>query len=146
MLDIIITTEKDTDTCTELYLKAFASDPWYEDNDLYEVQDYVKAFMSKNDRTLYALSLDGRIIALAFTNTVPCPGHPFLRIEDFCIDPDYIRLGLGSQFLALIEQEAKKNNCSCILLATVENSPSQSFYSRNGFAKLENSIYLYKEI
>lgn len=132
--------------CTELYLKAFASPPWYEDNDAGEVREYIRSFMNVADRKFFALSIDEKIIAIAFCNIVPCVGRPFMRIEDCCIDPAYIRLGLGSKFLGFMQEEAKKNGCNCILCATVKDSPAQFFYNKNGFSELENSIYLYKEI
>ena len=134
------------DICAELYLKCFASPPWYEDNDFDQVRDYIKSFMIGQDRNFYTLYLDGTVIAMAFCSIVPSVGNPFMRIEDYCIDPHYIRLGLSSRFMEYLISEAKSRNCNCILCATVRDSAPQSFYEKNGFRELENSIYMYREI
>ncbi len=133
--------------CADIYCKAFEAEPWNEYNDNNEIIKYITAFSNdiSNTKKVYILTEEDNILGIALCIRVPCVGNDFIRIEDFCINPDFTHKGYGSLFLTLIQEEALKENCNSIILATARNFPSHKFYEKNGFTELENSVYLYKE-
>lgn len=53
-------------------------------------------------------------------------------VRHFCIDPDYQRLGIGSQVLRHVIDEAWASG-EAVTLGVVKGSPARRFYERLGF-------------
>ena len=88
--------------------------------------------------------MGGEIAGVALGIVVPCTDAPFLRIEDFCIAPNWQQKGLGGAFLAWIQRQAASLGCDCALLATQPDAPAHRFYLNQGFREIPTA-YLYKD-
>ena len=57
-----------------------------------------------------------------------------IEIHDFYVEPFFKGLGIGTQLLERLIQEAKQQNFKCIYLWVIgENVEARKFYERNGF-------------
>jgi len=60
------------------------------------------------------------------------PAEAALFIRQFCIDPDYQRLGIGSLVMRQVIDEAWECGAA-VTLGVVKGSPARRFYERLGF-------------
>lgn len=65
-------------------------------------------------------------------------------IDQFCINKKFQGQGVGSKFIQLIESDIKKHGINTIILTTAKGFPSEKFYIKNGFKKLDKTICLAK--
>ena len=131
--------------CAEVYVSAYGAEPWNEVYEKSEVEKYISDYLGSKTKFCFAAAQNERIIGVALCIVVPSIDAPFLRIEDFCISAEEQGRGLGTEFIKLIAEEAKKLGCDSILLGTQKNYPSYKFYIKNGFSEVD-SVLLFKKI
>ena len=144
-LQIIVPREGDLPACAKCYADAYAQPPWNETCAEPDVIRYLAAYLSSESRCCFAAAVGGQIVGVALALIVPSLDGPYLRIEDFCIDPACQRRGYGTAFLSSLNAEAKKLGCDCILLGTQREFPAYAFYLRNGFSEIPSAL-LYREV
>ncbi len=144
-MQIKIPQTKEIPLCAEVYISAYKAEPWNEVYEKSEVEKYILDYLGSKTKFCFAAEENEKIIGIAFCMVVPCIGAPFLRIEDICISAKEQGKGLGSEFIKLVAEEAKKLGCDSILLGTQKNYPSHKFYIKNGFSEVD-SVLLFKEI
>lgn len=144
-MQIKIPQTKEIPLCAEVYISAYKAEPWNEVYEKSEVEKYISDYLGSKTKFCFAAEENERIIGVALCIVVPSIDVPFLRIEDFCISAEEQGRGLGTEFIKLVAEEAKKLGCDSILLGTQKNYPSHKFYIKNGFSKVD-SVLLFKEI
>lgn len=144
-MQIKIPQTKEIPLCAEVYISAYKAEPWNEVYEKSEVEKYISDYLGSETKFCFAAAQNERIIGVALCIVVPSIDAPFLRIEDFCISAEEQERGLGTEFMKLIAEEAKKLGCDSILLGTQKNYPSHKFYIKNGFSEVD-SVLLFKEI
>lgn len=129
----------------DLFIATFSLEPW---NDVYESRDQVVTFfkhhMSNNYFIGYVLKLDEEIAALSLGFQKPWMNGMEYYIDEFCVKKTIQKMGIGSQFLALIEADIKEKQMNAIILNTNKGFPAEQFYLKNGFEQLEDIIVLAK--
>jgi GNAT superfamily N-acetyltransferase len=59
---------------------------------------------------------------------------PYLEIDNFIVDHQYRRAGIGSKMVQWLEAEARNHDCHHMMLdAYLENHLAHNFYKREGF-------------
>jgi len=134
------------DACAALYASAYGEAPWNESFDPDALKAYLRSYIERPGLHMYALLHASAPIGVALCSIIPCIGGDFARIEDFCIAPAHQHKGLGSRFMALLCDDLRACGCDSVLLATQRDLPAHRFYLKNGFAPLDSSIQLYREI
>jgi len=67
---------------------------------------------------------------------------PFLVVEDFIIDDNFKRKGIGRKLLHAIENEGKARGCNQVILVTdFERKDTQRFYESCGYPSGRNVGY-----
>jgi GNAT superfamily N-acetyltransferase len=72
---------------------------------------------------------------IGWIQTAPATAAMFVR--NFCVDPDYQRLGIGSVVMRQIIDEAWERG-EAVTLGVVKGSPARRFYERLGFQATHN--------
>ncbi len=138
--------EKDTiKKCAGIYRNAYREEPWNEEYDVDDVEDYITHFLDSETKCAFAFVLGESIIGVAMGLLVPVIGSCYFRMEDICIEPAYQARGYGRQFIELMENNLKMKGCDSILLGTQRGFPAHKFYLRNDFKEID-SVLLYREI
>ena len=110
---------------------------WNEDSDLNKMQETLQEFEKCKDHIVYNAILDNKVIGTILgivCKSLYGTGVPFLVIEDFIVDEEQRRKGVGKKLLAAIENEAKRKGCNQIILVTeTERKETQLFYESCGF-------------
>lgn len=144
-MNIIFPKKEDIPACAEVYISAFGEEPWCEEYKTADAEKYISSYLDSKTKFCFAAKEDGKIIGVALCMLVPSIDSPFLRIEDFCVSGKEQGRGAGTEFMRLIEKEAEKLGCDCIMLGTQRNFPSHKFYLKNGFNEID-SVLMYKEL
>ncbi|MDN6501006.1 MAG: GNAT family N-acetyltransferase, partial [Tetragenococcus koreensis] len=92
----------------------------------------------------YVLKENNTVIALSIGTKKPWIKGMEYYIDQFCVKTNFQGRGVGSEFLFLIETDIKKKGMNAIILNTVKGFPSESFYLKNGFQLLEETVFLAK--
>ena len=129
----------------DVFINVFTKEPW---NDVYESRGQVEAFfrnyMADNYFLGWALMRGGRCAGLCFGAKKPWLAGMEYWIDQFCVAEEFQRRGVGTLFLALVEDEAKRLGLGAIMLATSRGFPSEKFYLKNGFRRLDDTALFVK--
>ncbi|MCF1584341.1 GNAT family N-acetyltransferase [Tetragenococcus koreensis] len=131
--------------CVDLFIATFSKEPW---NDVYESRKQVFTFfenhINNNYFVGYVLKENNTVIALSIGTKKPWIKGMEYYIDQFCVKTNFQGRGVGSEFLFLIETDIKKKGRNAIILNTDKGFPSESFYLKNGFQLLEETVFLAK--
>lgn len=137
--------ETDIEECVELFIDTFSNEPW---NDVYESKEEVYEFfsnhMNNNYFVGYVIRNNGEIVGISLGFQKPWIKGMEYYIDQFCIKYSMQGKGIGSKFIALIDEDIKKKKMNAIILNTERGYPSEMFYKKNGFSELEGYIILAK--
>ena len=117
---------------------------WNEDSNVEKMKDQFQKLQTSNTHILLGAEENGLLIGSVMG--VVCEEfygdcRPFLVLENMIVDPNFRRSGAGKALLAFLEEEARKRNCTQIILVTEKNrADACSFYEACGF-QTENTGY-----
>ncbi len=149
--DIILEMRKfrieDTDKCTELFMKVFSADPWYDDWLTFDQTRYYLEELIKNP------VFEGFIAYETADIVAVCFGHKrsWWMGKEFFIDEFYVEnekqgKGIGTVFLDFIEDNLIRKDHRRLILATNKKIPAEKFYMKNGFYNNQNRTIMVKKI
>lgn len=92
----------------------------------------------------YVLKSGMNVIALSVGYKKPWIDGIEYYIDQFCVDYNYQGQGTGSLFIKLIENEILNEGLNAMILNTESGYPSEKFYIKNGFVKLNDLVILAK--
>lgn len=130
-------TEEDVEEGVRLYQKVFKSEPWFDNDSDDEVMQYLCNFVKLESFVGYAAFVDNRMIALSIGFVKPYMKGFEYYLDQFCVDSDLQRQGIGSKFTEYIKRSLSEKNIHHIFLLTSKSFPSYSFYKKNDFEKIE---------
>ena len=131
----------------KLIKSAFMGEPWNDDwSDKGQLYAYISDIACCPNSLNYGLIKDGRLIALSTGSLRHWWEGTNYSIEEFCIAPDMQCSGIGSRFLSMVEEDAKKRGAAGIFLQTDNDKPSYRFYLKNGFGELKAHVSFFKKI
>jgi len=146
-ISLIELKESDLPRMAELYREAFAGRPWNDDwSDANQLSEYMKDISKAYHALNYGLLMDGKLVGMSVGKISHWWEGTNYNIEELCISPSYQGQGIGSRFLALIEQRVREMGLAGIFLQTDHDKPSYRFYHKNGFQDLDMHVSLYKSV
>ena len=138
-------TPNDISACAALYIRTFSAPPWCDGLPTDKpVIAYFENFLQLDAFLGYIALQNGKLVALSAGMKKPWIGGVEYYIDEFCVDPDLQGQGIGSKFLAAIEEDLSPRGMRGILLNTEENYPAFDFYIKNGFKVMGNCRVLGK--
>lgn len=137
--------QEDLDACATLYIDTFSREPWEEQfpsrapvEQLFQdhlANNYFAGFVAWHQHVLVALCLGIK---------KPWIGGMEYYIDEFCVGYPWQRQGVGSWFLAQVEQQLGAQGIHHFLLNTHRRYAALPFYEKNGFHVLEDLVLLAK--
>lgn len=135
----------DINECVNLFIDTFSKEPW---NDEFEsrkqVVDFFENHLNNNYFVGYILKDGNCIVAISLGMKKPWIQGMEYYIDQFCVKYESQGKGVGSEFLKLIEADIRLHGMNAIILNTETEFPSERFYLKNGFNKLEELVILAK--
>ena len=147
ILEYTVTTlrQEDLDACATLYIDTFSREPWEEQfpsrapvEQLFQdhlANNYFAGFVAWHQHVPMALCLGIK---------KPWIGGMEYYIDEFCVGYPWQRQGVGSWFLAQVEQQLGAQGIHHFLLNTHRRYAALPFYEKNGFHVLEDLVLLAK--
>jgi ribosomal protein S18 acetylase RimI-like enzyme len=128
--------------CVDMYQDVFSKEPWQENNNKKEVEDYFVNFYHNNKFVGYVLKDNEKIVAVSIGFL-----KPWIKGEEYYIDQFYVdyRLqgkGIGTLFLDEIKRDLIERGIHAIILTTEKEYPAFDFYRKNGFLSFEDMRFL----
>jgi GNAT superfamily N-acetyltransferase len=129
--------------CVNLYMKTYSREPW---NESWESMDVVKNLFINHYKNNYFIGYiaikNEKVVGVSLGFTKPWIKGLEYYIDEFFIDPDYQRQGIGSKLMTCIKDELIAMDIHAIILATNRGYPAHTFYEKEGFNVLESLIFL----
>ena len=135
------------DDCVDLYIKTYAAPPWnesWESRDV--VVDYIRKWSSNNFFVGFVAKRDGKIVAVCFGYEQPYTKGAEYFINDFFVDPDLQRQGVGAALMDGVKDELKMLGIPAIMLRTNRGIPAHSFYEKLGFFTLDDAVVMVDDV
>ena len=128
--------------CVDLYMKTYSQEPW---NESWESRDVVSNFIQNHYKNNYFIGFvalkDNKVVGVSLGFEKPWIKGMEYYIDEFFVDVDLHRQGIGTTFMAKIKEELLRRDIHAIILNTEKGYPSQSFYEKIGF-HVENSMII----
>lgn len=141
MQNLTAMTPEQIPACAALMVSAYAAPPWSEGYETAEIMGYLEKFLHHPDRIALVWTEDQCVCGLALGIRIPWMEADYLHLEDFCTWPQ--KQGIGSRFLAALKEYVRSHGMNSIILGTVRDFPACSFYQKNHFQLLKDSVSLY---
>ena len=131
----------------ELYRNAFAREPWNDDwRDSEQLGKYIRDIACSCSSLNYGLLKDGRLAAVSVGTIRHWWEGTNYCIEEFCVSPELQGNGIGTDFMKMIEDDARTRGIAGIFLQTDNDKPSYRFYVRNGFDEMKAHVSFFKSL
>jgi len=140
-------TSEDTEEIVNLFIETFKREPWNEHWNKEAAQEKINWLININLSEKYCVTdKNNKIIGVLLGYGNYHIDRIELYIEDFFIDNNYQRKGIGKKLMEYVEKEMKLKNYSSIILLTKRTFPSEYFYINNDFKILPKMILMHKHI
>lgn len=144
-MDVQYLKEEQVKAAADLYISVFSQEPWNEEYESFEqVETLIRNFMAESCYLNFAALKNGELVGLCLGMKKPWIKGIEYYIDEFCVKVDFQGKGIGSDFLAGIEEEISKLGLDGMILNTEKGVPAEGFYLKNGFHQLSNLIVLGK--
>ncbi|WP_139083969.1 GNAT family N-acetyltransferase [Paenibacillus sp. HGF5] len=135
--------ESDLEPCSELMLKVFNGEPWFDQWDsVSHVQQYLKEFMDNPVFLGFVIEQEGSILGASFGHTKSWYSGKEYHIQEYFIDTGLQRSGLGSALMNGMKAYLHSMNIHCMVLLTGKGLPAEDFYRKHGFEVKQDIIFM----
>ncbi|WP_202081183.1 GNAT family N-acetyltransferase [Caldalkalibacillus salinus] len=139
---------KDYEEMKKLFLDVFSHEPWF---DQWKDEKQLDLYMSdltdnKNSLSLALYDENHRLVGGSLGYVFNWWEGREYFIKEFFIARDKQNQGVGGIFIDQINTYLEAQDIQHIWLATEKNMPAYPFYHKNGFADLQNSVFLVKKV
>jgi len=129
-----------------LYVNTYKQEPWNENWEKEIAMKRINEAIENNNSENYCINKDNKIIGVMFGRRNYYIDKKELYIDEYFIEYNNQRKGIGKYFLEYIEKDLKHKNYSSMVLLTRKSFPSELFYRKNGFGTVPNMILMHKTI
>jgi GNAT superfamily N-acetyltransferase len=138
---------EDKEEIVDLFLETYRKEPWNENWNKEVVKKKINNLLKNNLSENFCVSnKDNKIIGVLLGYSNYFIDSKELYIDEFFIDYNHQRKGIGMKFMEYIENELKQREYSNVILLTKRSFPSEYFYTKNGFSISSNMVLMYKNI
>ena len=129
------------------FAAVFTKEPWNDDwSNEEQLHAYVMDLIGNRNSLTLGLFENDSMVGLSMGEIKHWYEGTEYFIQELCIKTEEQGRGLGTQFLAQIEENIKAKGMVHIFLLTDRNLPAYQFYRKNDFHELENNVALYKGV
>lgn len=147
-MEFCIMKNEDFKPCAYQLMKAFKEDPWDEDWTFEQAYTRIDEIMSARVSRGYVVYDNDMVVAMLCGRIMTYLGFKELWIDEFSVNPDYQRKGIGTKLMTFVREELKKEKekISYIVLNTEKGYPSVKFYEANGFKADDSLVFMAADV
>ncbi|MFH1653567.1 MAG: GNAT family N-acetyltransferase [Pseudomonadota bacterium] len=129
------------DECADLYLRVFTVAPWNEKwGKLEDVKKYLNEYCNFKTFKGFVAVKNKKIVGVALGFLKPWQKGFEYYINEFYVDIDLQRSGIGTNMIETIKKSFKGQNVNAIILLTEKDYPARKFYEKCGFKILPGLV------
>ncbi|SES62206.1 aminoglycoside 6'-N-acetyltransferase I [Oceanobacillus limi] len=131
-----------------LFLDVFSNEPWFDKwEDDQQLDLYIRDLIdNQNSLSLILVDDEGSIVGGSLGYVFHWWEGKEYFIKELFISRNKQNQGLGKLFLEQIYDILATENIKHITLMTERDVPAYSFYQKNGFTELEDSVYFVRKV
>lgn len=140
--------QEDIKNCAYELMKAFKEEPWNENWTYEEAYTRIDEIMSARVSRGYVAYDGDTVVSMLCGRIMTYTGFKELMVDEFSVNPDYQRQGIGSKMIDYVREEMKKENekISYLSLNTGKGYPAVKFYESQGFKSDENIVFMSADV
>ena len=134
--------------CAFELMKAFREEPWNEDWTYDQAYTRIDEIISARVSRGYVAYDGDVVVSMLCGRIMTYLGFKELWVDEFSVNPDYQRQGIGTKMMSFVREELKKEQekISYIVLNTEKGYPSVKFYEANGFKADESLVFMAADV
>ena len=130
----------------EIYVETYSQEPWNEPWTLEMADKKINTYLKNPNAKSYISIIDGKVVGFIMGHINYYLDQCEFSIEEFIIKKEYQGKGIGTKMLNYVEEDLKKIGIDGIILLTGSGFPSEKFYEKNKFRKLDRVIVMKKDL
>lgn len=127
---IVAFEKKYIDEIIQVYVEAFAGEPWNEDWENHWVLERVEWLASLPKFKGYLKLQNNKVIGAILGYSKPFKGRDCFEIVELFIGPDYQGRGAGKELVGFLENQLEKEGVAVVTLLTGLNAEPEKFYKK----------------
>ncbi len=137
-------TKKDIMEIAKLMIEEFSKPPFKEKTTINSVIKSLN-FYFRIGKAFVAVE-DKKIVGILVFKVEQWWEGPVMLIEDLAVKEDFKKQGIGKKLTDKVEKYGNKINASAVSFATNSKSSAVKFYSKQGYKKEKNRIFMRKNL
>ena len=137
-------TKKDIREIAKLMIEEFSKPPFKEKTTINSVTKSLN-FYFKIGKAFVAVE-DRKIVGIVVFKVEQWWEGPVILIEDLAVKEDFKKQRIGKKLTDRVEEHAKKIKASSVSFATNSKSSAVKFYTKQGYKKEKNRIFMRKNL
>jgi len=137
-------TKKDIREIAKLMIGEFSKPPFKEKTTINAVIKSLN-FYFKIGKAFVAVE-DKKIVGIVVFKVEQWWEGPVILIEDLAVKEDFKKQGIGKKLTDKVEEYAKKIKANSVSFATNSKSSAVKFYTKQGYKKEKNRIFMRKNL
>ena len=131
----------------ELFVSVFTAEPWNDDwSNENQLDLYIHDLIGQNNSLTFGLYEGAELIGISMGHIKHWYTGTEYYIDELCISTSQQGKGVGTLFVSEIEKACKELGLTHIFLLTEKNVPAFTFYKKQQFYELKNSVAFAKEL
>lgn len=131
----------------ELFVSVFSAEPWNDDwSNENQLDLYIHDLIGQNNSLTYGLYEGTELIGISMGHIKHWYTGTEYYIDELCVSTSKQGKGVGTLFIGEIEKACKELGLTHIFLLTEKNVPAFTFYKKQQFYELKNSVAFAKEL
>lgn len=137
----------ETEDIKRVINEAFSAPPWNDDwSDDANFTLYIKDIIGGSSSLSFGLFEKERMIGLCLGRIKHWFNGAEYVIDDICVCPDVQGQGIGSCWLAMVEDALREHGVARVGLLTRRDAPAFGFYRKNGYDEALADVWMKKEL
>ena len=131
----------------ELFVSVFTAEPWNDDwSNENQLDLYIHDLIGQNNSLTFGLYEGAELIGISMGHIKHWYTGTEYYIDELCVSTSQQGKGVGTLFVSEIEKACKELGLTHIFLLTENNVPAFTFYKKQQFYELKNSVAFAKEL
>lgn len=133
-LDLKLFVNDDLDGATDLFVRAFAEEPWNETWSTARARRRLSDILHAPGFLGVSAYRETALVGFAMGRIEPYRDQDHFCLHEMCVDPEAQRQGVGTRIMQQLHTILSANGCTQVYLLTAGDSSAEHFCGRNGYA------------
>ncbi|MDE5741894.1 MAG: GNAT family N-acetyltransferase [Oscillospiraceae bacterium] len=139
--------ESNSDIIRKLFASVFTKEPWNDDwSDENQLRSYIHDLIGQDNSLTFGLYEGNELIGISMGHIKHWYTGTEYFIDELCISTENQGQGIGTLFVAEIENACRELGLTHLFLLTGKDVPAYKFYKKQGFFEAESMVAFAKDL